>query len=425
MTALDHHALDERLRHIEQQRRALDAELAVGIAVAHNRQLNTVDGHHSMKGYLRASFNWSNHEVARWRSLARMIDAHPDIADAWMTGRIGLPQTIVFADTHANPRVRERLGEFVPILLDDAEQLAFDDFRIAMKHFVTRADTDGAHDARDHAIAHRDAHANEVGGSFDLHATGGDALTTAEMIKIFEKFTQHELDTDLAARRAPRRPQSRTRRRRRTPRPGPHRRPTTLLRDRRDLPPSQHRHPTRHPSGSVGEHRHRRRHVRPHARHRRARTHHDFRRCPDRPVHRSRRPSDLLHDLMSGAGDLPTDICHVDHNNEWVADNGRTDQNNANIQCARHNRWKNLKRWKTRHTDDGNTYTIRADGTIILPVGARTPTFSHINNNNRDDDSDDARWWQQQNHPDEIARHTHLARQRCADLHPTNDTVRR
>ena len=72
---------------------------------------------------------------------------------------------------------------------------------------------------------------------------------------------------------------------------------------------------------------------------------------------------------------MPAAWSEVDHNVEW-ADGGRTDQRNRNIGCSFHNVRKHRERWRTRRDQRGRTYTIRADGTIILPVGERPPDLS-------------------------------------------------
>jgi hypothetical protein len=93
--------------------------------------------------------------------------------------------------------------------------------------------------------------------------------------------------------------------------------------------------------------------------------------------------------------DLPASWSQVDHNHEW-SDGGRTDQDNARIGCGHHNRLKHRRRWKTRRDRRGRTYTIRADGTIILPVGERPPDLS-------------------------IDEYTDLARQRLRALRPSGE----
>jgi hypothetical protein len=73
--------------------------------------------------------------------------------------------------------------------------------------------------------------------------------------------------------------------------------------------------------------------------------------------------------------DLPAEWSQVDHNIEWSA-GGRTDQDNTNIGCGHHNRRKHRQRWRTRRDQRGRAYTIRDDGTIILPAGERPPDLT-------------------------------------------------
>jgi hypothetical protein len=89
----------------------------------------------------------------------------------------------------------------------------------------------------------------------------------------------------------------------------------------------------------------------------------------------AREAAKLLVRRCDHAGcDLPEDFCEVDHVTEWV-DHGTTDQINAGVDCGHHNREKHRKRLTRRRSIHGQSYTIRPDGSIILPVGARPPTF--------------------------------------------------
>ena len=67
--------------------------------------------------------------------------------------------------------------------------------------------------------------------------------------------------------------------------------------------------------------------------------------------------------------------CDVDHVVEWWA-GGRTNQNNADVRCRAHNRGKHRERWRSRRDEHGRQFMIRADGSIMLPVGARPPDLS-------------------------------------------------
>ena len=87
----------------------------------------------------------------------------------------------------------------------------------------------------------------------------------------------------------------------------------------------------------------------------------------------ARQAAMLLRRTCESPGcDMPADWSQVDHNLEW-ADGGRTDQENSTVQCGVHNRTKHRQRWRTRRDVRGRLYTIRADGTVILPVGERVP----------------------------------------------------
>ena len=105
--------------------------------------------------------------------------------------------------------------------------------------------------------------------------------------------------------------------------------------------------------------------------------------------------------------DLPEDFCEVDHVTEWV-DHGTTDQINAGVDCGHHNREKHRRKFTRRRSIHGQSYTIRPDGSIILPVGTRPPTFpDETDDHAADGGADDVL---------EIARQTRRARARLRAL---------
>ena len=193
--------LDVRIRVLELMRRRLDAELALTVAVAEQRQTFLADGHRGMPGYLRATCNWSNPEIAARRRLGSAADAVPGLADALHAGHIGVAQAAAIARVHRNPRVRDRLIEFAPTLLELAERHSFDDFMIALQRFEMLADADGAHAHRDEQLDRRNVHVTTVGGELHLDATGGDPLVNDELEAIFRRFCEHEFRKDAAVRR--------------------------------------------------------------------------------------------------------------------------------------------------------------------------------------------------------------------------------
>jgi Domain of unknown function (DUF222) len=465
---LDDLELHNHVRHIELERRTLDARHAAAIAVANTRQLNTViDGHRSMTSYLRAELNYSTLEAKRWLQTATMVDALPAVGDAWINGHIGSPQTTTFAKTFANRRVRDRLPEFIPTLLEHAEQLPYTDFATCINTFTTLADQDGAHHDRDHNITTRRASAFDVGGTLELRMAGGDALTAAEMIAIHRAFTEREYTKDIATRRqlhgddADNHDLARTNTQRSfdaiieifrqattSTTPGQPIEPVVnIIIDAHTFANIQHHagltpttpdgqpidpftgvpNPTGLISDLLGQP--------DQLRERRCET------STGTPLH----PHDILRATLAGhtrrvildsndviinmgrktrlytgsartaakllirhcqrpGCELPADFSQIDHNHEWNT-NGQTNQNNAGIMCGPDNRHKHRERWQRQRSRNGNHYTIRADGTIILPVGARTPTFPSNDDTDVGDQTDTYEqtdtydWW---NDPDEI-----------------------
>ncbi|WP_041298274.1 HNH endonuclease signature motif containing protein [Ilumatobacter coccineus] len=463
-----------RIEANELERRRLDAEMAALLAIADRRNIAGSEGHRSMTGFCRARLNWSTAEATRRIGQAKAVDHVADLGSLWYDGRFGAAQATKLSMTYGNQRVRDQLPEFAPMLLDNAEHLPYSDFAAMVDHFESRADADGAHDDRDAQIEGRRARVVDVGGTLDIRASGGDGLTTAEMLAIHDHFTELEYQADLEARRAEHGgfadgfALARTDRQRRfdalvnlfrtamsanaagvaavpaepvvnividahtwgrmladaelSARTGLDGRPVDpftgltadasreLLADATAL------------SGSVCEtvsgvplHGHDvlRAALAGHIR----RTVVDARRVVIDQGRKqrlftgsARRAAKMLIRHCEHAGcELPADWCDVDHIDEWDRDGGATDQRNAAVLCGHHNTDKHRRRWRTRRATNGHGYTIRADGTIVLPVGARPPDFP-VDHDHDEDDDDDAI------DPAETARLTSLARYRIDAL---------
>jgi hypothetical protein len=65
----------------------------------------------------------------------------------------------------------------------------------------------------------------------------------------------------------------------------------------------------------------------------------------------------------------------VDHNIEW-SNGGTTDQHNTVILCGPDNRLKHRQHLRIRRDQRGRAYTLKPDGTIILPVGEHPPDLT-------------------------------------------------
>jgi hypothetical protein len=435
--------LHERIRENELERRQLDAEAALLVSAADQRGLYTqVDGHRSMTAYLRAQWNCSTAEASMWRSFGRVVDRLDGVGEAWMDGRFGRAQARKIADAHGNRRVRDLLDPFVSIFVEQAEILDSDDFAKLVDATVKRLDADGAHDERDDAIEHRDAHVSAVGDGVVISASGGDPLTAVELVQILELFSDREYSKDVAVRKEMWGDDAEF-----------HDLPRTLGQRRHDAIVAIFRAAVA--SGAPGEaaalvlnivcdadtwavisheaglatdtnlagqavdpftgierpldlldelaadpsHILDRRcetdtgvQVHPHDVLRAALSGHvrrvvidsagtviDKGRSTRLYTGSAREAATLLINRCQHPGcRMPARFSQVDHADECVAHDGATDQANADIRCGPHNRAKSRHRWRIKRSTNGKAYTIRDDGTIMLPVGARPPDFAMV-----------------------------------------------
>ena len=439
-------ALSDEIRSLELERRRLDARTSAALAVANSRNLHGVRGHRTMTAFCRAELNWSTGEASRRLSAARAVDQVPGLGEAWIHGHIGFPQAMKLAEANSNKRVADKLREFAPILLDHAEKMPYSDFADTVAHFVTLADEDGAHDDRDAAIEGRSARVVDVGGLLDVRATGGDGLTAAEMIAIHRRYVDIEYQKDIDARRAEHGDLAdnfalaRTDAQRRfdaltaifraadnATEPGApaatvvnvvvdadtwgrmlHHNDLSTADDLNGEPVdpftglpvtdtesmldqlTQPDRPEVHCETSTGVALH------PHDVLRAALAGHVRRVVVDASsvvidmgrqqrlfTGSARTAAKLLVKRCERAGcELPGDWSDVDHINEWQRDGGSTDQRNSAILCRHDNNDKHHKRWRTKRATNGSSYTIDANGKLLLPVGARPPKFAnpHISN---------------------------------------------
>ena len=197
---LDDAEVTERFRQLELRRRRDEAELAALVAVAEVRCVYAADGHLTAKGWLRANANWSPAEVNAARRKARLLNDHPVVGDALLAGHIGVAQVAELARLRANPRCGDELGAVIDQLVDYAEQLAYQAFCKVAKRWENLADADGAHHDAEITNERRTASIHPVDTGVELRASGGDAISTGWLTKIFDQFVEDEFRADVAAR---------------------------------------------------------------------------------------------------------------------------------------------------------------------------------------------------------------------------------
>ncbi len=420
----DDDTLTTRLREIELRQRRLAVEQAALITEVTRRNVPEADGHRNVGGYLKANLNWSDHQVRAAKRLADLLDTVAGCGDALLSGHIGVCQADELARLRANPRVRERLGRDVAMLLDHAEQLSFKNFRTVAKRWEALADDDGPPDDR---VESRTASVLDLNGELFMSATGGTATDVAELAAVFDHFVEREFAVDtaeLAERCGPNAPSAlltRTDAQRRrdalqqvfrtaasalaaghlgTPLP------TTLniIVTQYDLEhalagagliasPTDLAEPAiadRHRETSTGT-------VVSEAELVSAAVHGKVRRVlvdskgvitefgRERRLFTGpmRTAAKLMGHTCSHPGcDIAAEQCEIDHVREFVRDHGPTSLANAGLECRNHNRYKSRAGLTRERLGIDRIVTRRADGTAMLPVGRRIPTPD------RDDDAD-------------------------------------
>lgn len=410
---LSDEALTQRFRELELQRRRAESEMATLVREGDRRAIQNIDGHRNIRQWVRAQINCSGTEASRLRKLGVASDIVPGLGDALSEGHIGVAQAHEIARLSTHPGVGDQFGDVAPLLLDHAEHLSFEEFRVVTRRWETLADLDGAerNDEMSHERRTASAHAGVDGVA--VGARGGTGMTAAEMDAIFQRFVQAEFEADVAARTAtfgPDAPASRL------PRTDAQRRFDALVAIFRVaiVAPADGVAPRPVVNLLVGLGTYERitaRHV--------AGDDSGIGADVDLSVERMESdtgvavtPADVIAAsiighvrrvvvdaagvvvdagrkrrlftgtaremallLAHGCGHLGCTVraghCDVDHVAEWERDHGHTNQSNGKPRCGSHNPYKSANGIRTARTRHGTTVDIRADGTPMAPVGRR------------------------------------------------------
>jgi hypothetical protein len=427
LTTLSATELDAVIAETELAKRTAETRLAAAVAVVSARGSFRDGGHRSIRTYLKGTLNCSGVHANRIRRRADLINNHGTVGDALLTGRVGVDQIDRLATAAAHPRAGDQFADFVAILLEQAEQLEYNDFDNVINHFIDRADPDGAFDNQQFQQDQRTASVRNNNGAVAVHACGGSPQAACEMTRIFELALQGEFDTDCATRRnehgdnALNHPLPRTGDQRKfdalhnifmawatVPADGVTPVPLVnivfdhisagnalfehgLVEDPNvfglgdnvftagaaDL--SKQRCQT---STGTSVHRDVALQALIVGRLRRVVVDADsvvidLGRTQRLFSGKARDAAQLLVTTCTHRGcDIPATLCDVDHRNEWADDGGPTDQANAMPLCGSHDRWKHANKIRSRRAVSGRLFLITPDGTTILPAGAHEPDWA-------------------------------------------------
>jgi hypothetical protein len=411
--------LDEALASAKLAREQAELQIAAITAIVQAKQAHVDHGHRSLNAYLKQQLNCSSSQARTIRRRARLVNEHPQIADALAAGRIGVGQVDRLAIAAAHPRAGHRFGEFASMLTDHAERLEYDEFLIAVKHFEMQADPDGAFDDQRFHEDERTASVAVSNGAVDVHASGGDPIAATEIKAVFDRAVEAEVQKDFATRRneygddALAHPLPRTAKQRAfdalhqifidsAMAPADGLRPEPLVNfvidpttgidvlvrhgfldvdvetGAEQVDPATRLCATTtgtpvHPDVAL------RAMVRGSIRRVVVDAHNvviDHGRKQRLFTGAARDAARLLAVRCGHRGcDVPAEFCDIDHVDEWAADHGETNQANALPLCGSHDRWKHRKRLRGRRDRHGRVHLIRPDDTVIKPLGARDPEW--------------------------------------------------
>jgi hypothetical protein len=430
--------LDDEFASLELAARQLAGRRLAVIAAAEANQTPALDGHRSTQAYLRARTNQPARAALVDVLRARLCRQFPQVGEALITGRIGLGQIDELVRITRNPRAVTHLDDsHVDMLLGHAEHLPIREFALIVNRWLLWADPDGAWRDQVDSIANRSAHVVAVSGEVSIGVTGGDVLTAETLTQIFAHFVELEFRKDCEARRAEHGqraaefalPRSDSQRRfdaivaifqrayeatstGRMPDPV-----VNIICDQRtmhdllgragivltngaelDLDQLTRRQIdavlaefvadpksilSRRCETSSGHP------IPPQLLIQALLTAHvrrvvlgsnstviDFGQRQRLFTGNGRLAATLLERFCRHDGcEVSADRSQIDHDTSH-ADGGPTDQDNAAPLCGPHNRFKYRKEWRTRRADNGRTYNIRSDGTVVLFIGERPPAFT-------------------------------------------------
>lgn len=194
--------LDDALRATELELRAIHARRARILAATKASGSHQVSGHRTIAAYIRATCNSGTTSAKRDHTLAKLVGSHPGVADALESGHISIDHAHEIARIHTNPRINQILDAILDSLLSMAEHLSLGEFRIQVGTIIGLADQDGAFQEQEHNVNNRRAWVDDMNGALHFTASGGDPLTAAQLVAIFESFAHAELQADLDSRKA-------------------------------------------------------------------------------------------------------------------------------------------------------------------------------------------------------------------------------
>ena len=184
------------------------ADVEAAVAVARSRVITAeehskryrAEAFRTVRQMVQATVNQSRTRTVIQVRLAKAVAGLPWLAEAMLAGQVGIDQADEIALLFANPACRQVLDSLAAILVEQAQRLWFDGFRILCRHVRHLADPDGS--AADHETSWRNRRVTSTVVADGWQArVFGDGLSAAEFDTLLELYTQIEFDRDWATAR--------------------------------------------------------------------------------------------------------------------------------------------------------------------------------------------------------------------------------
>ncbi|CAN5741569.1 hypothetical protein BH10ACT1_BH10ACT1_01320 [soil metagenome] len=191
--------LVRRLEVAGRRVRALQLDVATRVE---QRGLHRVDGHATVKVFLRHNARLADVEANRRAQEVRCLRHLPAVREAFASGRIGVCHLRSIAGAFANTRVRTELCELDAQLAAMASRQSFLEFDRLLSGWVAATDQDGTRDRNDVNHQKRKASLTQLADlSWELRANVG-ALQGAKMRAMLDVAVEAERQLDWEQARA-------------------------------------------------------------------------------------------------------------------------------------------------------------------------------------------------------------------------------
>jgi hypothetical protein len=193
--AADDRELAAALVEVERLARAVEAAAVAIVDDADRRNLFLVDGHRSVRGWVKATVRASDAEVTQRVRSAKLVRSCPQVGDLLAQGRVGVAQVRELARARANPRCGEAIAEALDELVDSALNDDYETFAAAVRDWERLADTDGAH--RGTEAAHEGRRVSLVAAGDTVYLEGRFGAVQGEAMQaILAAFAEAEFAAD-------------------------------------------------------------------------------------------------------------------------------------------------------------------------------------------------------------------------------------